>query len=82
MSDWSGLINGYLVEICLDSQGYWMNDKVIIHNPDPMEDEDDFDSAFRLPHRIMQYLYDEGLIKDRRTKFQVIRVGPPDNKKT
>ena len=81
MSDWSGLVNGYLVEICLDSYGYWMKVKVIIYNPDPVEDEDDFDAAYRLPHKIIQYLYDEGLIKDRRTKFQVIRVGP-DNKKT
>ena len=79
--DWSGLVNGYYVEVSLDTEGYWLKDKVIIYDPEPILNEDDFDAAYRLPHKIIQYLYDEAIIKDRRTKFQVVRdSGPPDEK--
>tara|TARA_Y100000310_G_C20068275_1_gene528142 strand:- start:118 stop:348 length:231 start_codon:yes stop_codon:yes gene_type:complete len=50
------------VEVCLCEDGFWKHDTVFIYN-------DSKCIAEREIKTIMQYLYDEGFIRDRRTKY-------------
>ena len=64
-------VNGIAVEIRYDEEnlpylvpGFWQHDKVIIYDPDNTVDEGDV-------REILQYLFDEGFIKDRRTPCEI-----------
>jgi ribosomal protein S8 len=59
------IVKNYLIEIKRGE--HWMQDKVYI-----------YDSCLNLPEKleatILEYLYDEGFIQDRRTEYTVVRV--------
>ncbi len=57
-------INGYKIKVCLCEDGFWGHDTVFIYNNSKCIAEKEIQI-------IMQYLLDEGFIRDRRTKFYI-----------
>ena len=57
-------INGYKIKVCLCDDGFWKHDTVFIYNNSKC-------IAKKEIHVIMDYLFDEGFIRDRRTKYYV-----------
>jgi hypothetical protein len=57
-------INGYKIKVCLCNDGYWKHDTVFIYNNSKCIAEKEI-------YFIMDYLFDEGFIRDRRTKYYV-----------
>jgi len=57
-------VNGLLVEVYISKSGDWGQDSVLIW--DVFSDVSDNEKEI-----IMQYLFDEGFISDRRTKCQI-----------
>jgi len=57
-------VGDYPVEVFLCDDGYWKHDTIFIWNTSKCISE-------REVKKIVQYLYDEGFIKDRRTKFYI-----------
>ena len=52
---------------CQPVPGFWLHDRVIIHDPiDTLDTEN--------VTEILQYLYDEGFIQDRSTPYQIINT--------
>ena len=45
--------------------GYWKNKRVYIYDPNQKVERDDISN-------IIQYMYDEGFLEDRRTEYEVI----------
>ena len=45
--------------------GYWKNKTVCIYDPNQKVERDDISN-------IIQYMYDEGFLEDRRTEYEVI----------
>tara|TARA_B100000131_G_C17867605_1_gene512862 strand:- start:131 stop:334 length:204 start_codon:yes stop_codon:yes gene_type:complete len=60
-------LNGLLVEVYISKSGDWGQDSVLIW--DVFSDVSDNEKEI-----IMQYLFDEGFISDRRTKCQISEV--------
>jgi hypothetical protein len=62
------VLKGILVEIHYDKTGRWTQDKVYI-----------YDCTEELPEEeantLMDYLYQEGFLMDRRTKMTIVRGG-------
>ena len=56
---------GNIVKVFPCNDGDWRHDTVFIYNTDKKSIKD---KKIRI---IMQYLYDEGYIKDRRTKYEI-----------
>ena len=57
---------GFKVVICYDKRGNWKRDKIIFRqDPDQTIEE-------REALSVIQYLYDEGFIVDRRIEYQVL----------
>ena len=56
------IVNGISVIVNTDSDGAWMKDCVIILKPDVMAEE---------VVGVMSYLYEEGFILDRRTRYEI-----------
>lgn len=67
------IINKLNVKVCLCRSGFWQHDTVFIYNDSKCIAEKEIKT-------IMQYLYDEGFIKDRRTKFYILEKGQNENK--
>ena len=63
--DYSLNFQGNLVKVFLCSDGNWRHDTVFIYNTDRKSIKD-----VKIK-KIMQYLYDEAYIKDRRTKYEI-----------
>ena len=66
------IINGLLIEIKQESNikypaGYWKRKKILIHDVIESGLEEEEVAA------IIQYLYDEGFIEDRRMEYKIIR---------
>ena len=57
-------IHGIDLEVRKHSDGFWGNDKVILYS-DPGE----------ATREILQYLYNEGFIQDRRTPYVILEMG-------
>jgi|TARA_B000000557_G_C20511798_1_gene332479 hypothetical protein len=57
-------INGYKIKVFLCDDGFWKHDTVFIYNNSKCIAEKEI-------HVIMDYLFDEGFIRDRRTKYYV-----------
>ena len=57
-------IGEYPVQVHLCNDGYWKHDTIFIWNTSKCVSEKEIKV-------IIQYLYDEGFIKDRRTKFYI-----------
>ena len=62
------IINGVSLEIHYDKTGYWKNDKIYIYDcvEGLREEESDL---------IIDYLYEEGFIMDRRVQSTIVRGG-------
>tara|TARA_B100000287_G_C20125477_1_gene580067 strand:+ start:296 stop:472 length:177 start_codon:yes stop_codon:yes gene_type:complete len=58
------MINVKGVDIDIRYQGPWYDNKIIFYT-DPGDDK----------HEIIQYLYDEGFIQDRRTPYKILELG-------
>ncbi len=58
-------LNGLPIEIKKSKSGFWKNDLVIIH--DPLGGQ----IAEHEVLVLMQYLYEEGFIEDRKTPYQI-----------
>ena len=57
---------GFSIAICYDKTGNWKRDKVILYqHPDQLIEERD-------ALNVIQYLYNEGFIVDRRVAYQVL----------
>jgi len=56
---------GNIVKVFLCNDGDWRHDTVFIYNTDNKSIKD---KKIKI---IMQYLYDEAYIKDRRTKYEI-----------
>lgn len=67
MPSYEVVLNGLLIEVYLSDSGDWGNDSVLIW--DVFCDVSDEEKEI-----IMQYLFDEGFISDRRTKCQISEV--------
>ena len=57
-------INGYKIKVFLCDDGFWKHDTVFIYNNSKCIAEKEI-------YVIMDYLFDEGFIRDRRTKYYV-----------
>jgi hypothetical protein len=57
-------ILGYKIKVCLCKDGFWKHDTVFIYNQSKCIAEKEINC-------IMEYLYSEGFIRDRRTKYYV-----------
>jgi hypothetical protein len=68
------IINSYPISFKPDlDNGFWMQEKIIIHDTKGFLDKAGI-------MRIIQYLYDEGFILDRRTPYELVRaegIEPP-----
>ena len=68
------IVKSYPVRFKPDlDNGFWMQEKIMIHDPK------DSISETKIKN-IIQYLYDEGFILDRRTPYEVVRaegIEPP-----
>ena len=62
------LMTPYRVKVYLCEDGNWRHDTVFIYNNSKCIAEKEIDS-------VMQYLFDEGFIKDRRTKYYIAERG-------
>ncbi len=58
------MINVKGVDIDIRYQEYWYDSQIIFHT-DPGDDKRD----------IIQYLYEEGFIQDRRTPYKILELG-------
>lgn len=58
-------VRGLGVIICYDKAGYWKRDKVVF--PTGTEEQQALD--------IIQYLYDEGFLVDRRISYEIVTKG-------
>ena len=58
---------GFPVEVHLCNDGNWMHDTVFIYNTNKKRI-----ISKREIYATLQYLYDEGYIKDRRTKYEMV----------
>ena len=58
------------VKISLHDSGRWTDDKVLIY-------EKNITITETLVSSIIQYLYDEGYIVDRRTKYEIVKEKGP-----
>lgn len=67
MPSYEVVLNGLLIEVYLSDSGDWGNDSVLIW--DVFCDVSDEEKEI-----IMQYLFDEGFISDRRTKCQISEI--------
>jgi hypothetical protein len=65
MSDYSLNFHGNLVKVFLCKDRNWRHDTVFIYNNDEKCIKD------KKINKILQYLYDEGYIVDRRTKYEI-----------
>tara|TARA_R100000808_G_C2148129_1_gene156227 strand:- start:690 stop:917 length:228 start_codon:yes stop_codon:yes gene_type:complete len=65
---------GFPIEIheCVD--GNWKHDTIFIYSTNRIIEKRDI-------HAILQFLYDEGYIKDRRTKYIIVDSEAHDKKK-
>ena len=54
----------YRLKVFLCNDGNWRHDSVFIYNDTKVISEKEVDA-------LMQYLFDEGFIKDRRTKYYI-----------
>ena len=70
------IVNSYPVRFKADlNNGYWMQEKIMIYDSKSSLNK----AGIRV---IIQYLYDEGFILDRRTPHEVVRaegIEPPTN---
>lgn len=62
------VLNGVVVEIYYDKDGYWEGDKIYIYDCTEELPEEEADV-------MVDYLYQEGFIMDRRTKMTIVRGG-------
>ncbi len=65
MKEYVGVL-GFKVVICYDKMGNWKRDKIIFRQDADQTIEE------REALSVIQYLYDEGFIVDRRIEYQVL----------
>lgn len=61
-------LSGYRVKVFLCDDGNWRHDSVFIYNDTKV-------IARKKIRAIIQYLYEEGFIKDKRTKYYIAERG-------
>ena len=62
------IVSNYRVKVFLCKDGFWRHDTIFIYNDSKCISQKEIDS-------IKEYLYEEGFIKDRRTKYFVAEKG-------
>ena len=65
MPEYTLNFQGNLVKVFPCKDGNWRHDTIFIYNTDNKSIKD------AKINKIIQYLYDEGYIKDRRTKYEI-----------
>ena len=61
-------VNGFTAEVKTAESSHWKDETVIIHNAVGCISDEDI-------AKIMEYLYAESFIQDRRTKYFIVEAG-------
>lgn len=60
-------VYSWMVEIHYNPEGDWQADKIYIYDPQVKITEEEI-------YNIIDYIYSEGFIEDRRTPYEIVRI--------